>query len=153
MKKIIFYLCFFALFGCGGYEPLFSTKNLSFYIEDVKNVNNDFITKKISRNLDSNKIKIDNKKNYILEISSSKEENITSKNSKGEVLTYEMIINVEVKVFFKNVKFPFSTLRFKENFNYSTQGYKFDLSQYKKKIERNLIDKISQEILIKLQSI
>ena len=153
MKKIIFYLCFFALFGCGGYEPLFSTKNLSFYIEDVKNVNNDFITKKISRNLDSNKIKINNKKNYILEISSSKEENITSKNSKGEVLTYEMIINVEVKVFFKNVKFPFSTLRFKENFNYSNQGNKFDLSQYKKKIERNLIDKISQEILIKLQSI
>ena len=93
MKKIIFYLCFFTLFGCGGYEPLFSTKNLSFYIENIENVNDDSITKGISKNLNSNKIKANDKKSYILKISSEKKENITSKNSKGEVVTYEMLID------------------------------------------------------------
>ena len=153
MKKIIFYLCFFTLFGCGGYEPLFSTKNLSFYIENIENVNNDSITKGISKNLNSNKIKTNDKKGYILKISSEKKENITSKNSKGEVVTYEMLIDIKVDVFYENKDFPFNTLKFNNNFIYNNQVNKFDLNQYKKEIEKNMIDKISQEIVIKLQSL
>jgi len=96
MKKIFFYLCFFSIFGCAGYEPLFSTKNLSFYIEDIKNVNDDNITKKISKNIENNKLKGDNKIVYLLEIESGIINNISSKNSKGNPLTYNMILDVEV---------------------------------------------------------
>ena len=153
MKKIIFYLCFLTLFGCGGYEPLFSTKNLSFYIENIENVNNDSITREISRNLNSNKIKVNDKKGYVLKISSEKKENITSRNSKGEVVTYEMLIDTKVDVFYENKDLPFNTLKFNNNFSYNNQVNKFDLNQYKKEIEKNIINKISQEIIIKLQSL
>ena len=153
MKKILFYLCFFSMFGCAGYEPLFSTKNLSFYVSDIENINGDNITKDISRNLNNNKLKKNEKKNYKLKISSSRNNNITSRDTKGIALTYEMIVNVEVEVFNNNSDFPLDTLNFNKNFNYNNQVNKFNLSEYKKGILKNIINKISQEIVIKLQSL
>ena len=153
MKKIFIYLCLFSVFGCAGYEPLFSTKNLSFYIEDIKNVNNDIITKKISRNLNSNKLKKDNKIIYLLEIESNINNNISSKDSKGNPLTYNMILNVKVKVFNRNTELLINTLRFNKNFSYNNQTNKFNLNEYKKTIIESITNKISQEILINLQSL
>ena len=51
MKKIILYFCFLAIYGCAGYEPLFSTKELSYYVIDIKNVNKNNLTEKISKRL------------------------------------------------------------------------------------------------------
>ena len=117
MKKIIFCLCLFLIVSCSGYEPLFSTKNLSFYIEDIENVKNDQITRKISKNLSYNKLKANNKKNYVLKISSEKQNYITSKDSIGEAVTFEMVLNVKVDVFFNNDKKPLNSLMFKHKFN------------------------------------
>ena len=153
MKKIFIYLCLFSVFGCAGYEPLFSTKNLSFYIEDIKNVNNDIITKKISRNLNSNKLKNDNKIIYLLEIESNINNNISSKDSKGNPLTYNMILNVKVKVYNRNTELLINTLRFNKDFSYNNQTNKFNLNEYKKTILESITNKISQEILISLQSL
>ena len=152
MKKIFFYLCFFSVFGCAGYEPIFSKKNLSFYIEEIQNVNDDEITKKINSNLDSYKIKNEGKKNYILKISSNLSDNISSKNSKGVALTYETVVSVDMEVFSKNLDPTPKTLNFEESFIYKNQASKIKLNQYRKDIRENLINKISQDIIIKLQS-
>ena len=151
MKKIFLFLCFFSLFSCVGYEPLFSTKKLSYYIESIENVNNDSITKKISKNLDNNKIKKNNKKGYMLEISSIKNNVVTSRNSKGQVSTYEMTLGVNVKVFDNNTNLLIDKLRFNKKFSYNNQVNKFDLNQYKKNIMKGMINKISEDIAIKLQ--
>ena len=151
MKKIFLFLCFFSLFNCVGYEPLFSTKKLSYYIESIENVNNDSITKKISKNLDNNKIKKNNKKGYMLEISSIKNNVVTSRNSKGQVSTYEMTVGVNVKVFDNNTNLLIDKLRFNKKFSYNNQVNKFDLNQYKKNIMKGMINKISEDIAIKLQ--
>jgi len=151
MKKIFLFLCFFSLFSCVGYEPLFSTKKLSYYIESIENVNNDSITKKISKNLDNNKIKKNNKKGYMLEISSIKNNVVTSRNSKGQVSTYEMTLGVNVKVFDNNTNLLIDKLRFNKKFSYNNQVNKFNLNQYKKNIMKGMINKISEDITIKLQ--
>ena len=153
MKKIFFYLCIFSIFGCAGYEPLFSTKNLSFYIEDIKNINNDVITKKISKNINNNKLKGENKIVYLLEIESNIINNIASKDSKGNPLTYNIILDVKVKVFKRNTELPINILKFDKSINYNNQANKFDLNEYKKTIIENITNKISQEILISLQSL
>ena len=153
MKKIFFYLCFFSIFGCAGYEPLFSTKNLSFYIEDIKNINNDVITKKISKNINNNKLKGENKIVYLLEIESNIINNIASKDSKGNPLTYNIILDVKVKVFKRNTELPINILKFDKSINYNNQANKFNLNEYKKTIIENITNKISQEILISLQSL
>ena len=151
MKKIFLFLCFFSLFNCVGYEPLFSTKKLSYYIVSIENVNNDSITKKISKNLDNNKIKDINKKGYLLEISSIKNNVVTSRNSKGQVSTYEMTLGVNVKVFDNNTNLLIDKLRFNKKFSYNNQVNKFNLNQYKKNIMKGMINKISEDITIKLQ--
>ena len=153
MKKIFFYLCIFSIFGCAGYEPLFSTKNLSFYIEDIKNINNDVITKKISKNINNNKLKGENKIVYLLEIESDIINNIASKDSKGNPLTYDIILDVKVKVFKRNTELPINILKFDKSINYNNQANKFNLNEYKKTIIENITNKISQEILISLQSL
>jgi len=151
MKKIFLFLCFFSLFNCVGYEPLFSTKKLSYYIESIENVNNDSITKKISKNLDNNKIKKINKKGYMLEIASIKNNVVTSRNSKGQVSTYEMTLDVNVKVFDNITNLLIGKLRLNKKFSYNNQVNKFDLNQYKKNIMKGMINKISEDITIKLQ--
>jgi outer membrane lipopolysaccharide assembly protein LptE/RlpB len=151
MKKIFLFLCFFSLFNCVGYEPLFSTKKLSYYIESIENVNNDSITKKISKNLDNNKIKKINKKGYMLEISSIKNNVVTSRNSKGQVSTYEMTLDVNVKVFDNITNLLIGKLRLNKKSSYNNQVNKFDLNQYKKNIMKGMINKISEDITIKLQ--
>jgi|TARA_B110000261_G_C12941314_1_gene300563 hypothetical protein len=153
MKKIIFYLCFLTLFGCAGYEPLFSSKNLSYYIIDIENVNSDKITQKISRNLDNNKFKKVGTKGYKLKISSNKKSIIVSRNVKGEVATYEMNVNVEVRVFSNDSILPLNILKFNKNFTYKNQINKSNLNQYKKDILNNMVNTISQDIIIKLGSL
>ena len=153
MKKIILYFCFLIIYGCTGYEPLFSTKNSNYYIINIENVNKDNLTQRISKRLDNYKSVDDNKKGYILKISSNMTNIVSSKDSKGQVSTYEMIVNVDLKVFSKDSNRAINSFKFNKNFIYNNQENKSNLSQYKKDILKNLINKISQEIIIKLQSL
>ena len=154
MKKIILYFCFLAIYGCAGYEPLFSTKELSYYVIDIKNVNKNNLTEKISKRLKNYTSKGNgNKKVYKLEISSNMSNIISSKDGKGNVSSYKMIVNVNVKVFNQNSNLLISTLNFNKDFVYNNQENKSNLDKYKKDIQENIINKISQDIIIKLQSI
>ena len=64
-----------------------------------------------------------------------------------------MIVNVNVKVFNQNSNLLISTLNFNKDFVYNNQENKSNLDKYKKDIQENIINKISQDIIIKLQSI
>ena len=154
MKKIFLYFCFLAIYGCAGYEPLFSTKELSYYVIDIKNVNKNNLTEKISKRLKNYTSKgNNNKKGYKLEISSNMSNIISSKDGKGNVSSYKMIVNVNVKVFNQDSDLLISTLNFNKDFVYNNQENKSNLDKYKKDIQENIINKISQDIIIKLQSI
>ena len=154
MKKIILYFCFLAIYGCAGYEPLFSTKELSYYVIDIENVSKNNLTEKISKRLKNYTSKDNsNKKGYKLEISSNMNNIISSKDGKGNVSSYKMIISVNVKVFNQDSDLLISTLNFNKDFVYNNQENKSNLDKYKKDIQENIINKISQDIIIKLQSI
>tara|TARA_B100000401_G_scaffold422972_1_gene350463 strand:+ start:308 stop:772 length:465 start_codon:yes stop_codon:yes gene_type:complete len=154
MKKIILYFCFLAIYGCAGYEPLFSTKELSYYVIDIENVSKNNLTEKISKRLKNYTSKDNsNKKGYKLEISSNMSNIISSKDGKGNVSSYKMIVNVNVKVFNQDSDLLISTLNFNKDFVYNNQENKSNLDKYKKDIQENIINKISQDIIIKLQSI
>ena len=153
MNKIVFYFCFLMLFGCSGYEPLFSEKKTSFYIERIENVNGDYITRTISKNLNSNKLKSKDKNNYKLKITSILLDKITSKDSRGNALTYEVSFDVVVSVFNDISDIPFNTFKLSDSFSYNNRENKFDLKQYKNNILKNALNKISQDIIIKLEAL
>ena len=151
MKKILISFCFLILFECSGYKPIFATKDLTFFISEIENTDNNKITKKIINNLRSYKLENTNKKGYSLKIISAENNKVTSRDSKGDPLTYRLEISVETKIFNDNSNLLLNTLKIKKDFVYNYQINQFELGQYKKNIIENLIVKISEEIIFELQ--
>jgi len=149
MKKIILYCCLCFVVSCSGYEPLFSTKSIDYYIKNIDNINEGRITSKISKQLQSYSIKDITKKSYHLKINSNKKIIVASKDLKGNPLVYKMSIKTSVIVIFNGKEI--GTIDLEENFNFNNNSNKFYLSQYKKKVEGNLIRKISELLIVKLQ--
>ena len=150
MKKIIlyFYLCF--IIGCSGYQPLLSTNNLKFYVNDVENIGNNKITKKIIKKIKHLRLKNEKKKEFNLKINSEKKLIIASKDAKGDPLIYKMIITTNLDVYENDEKI--GKIYLKEDFSFKNNSDNFNLSQYKMNIEENLINKTSEELVLKLQT-
>ena len=149
MKKNFLILVFFFMSQCVGYEPIYSSKEQNFYIDTISTEIND----KISRNIEK-KLKPYTKKNekekIELKIKSIKEEKILSKDNKGDPVILEIEISTNVVMSNNNIT---KTLKFVERFSYTNQSNKFEFEQYKKNIEKNLIDKIFDKLIFKLRNI
>tara|TARA_X000000368_G_C22431053_1_gene450489 strand:- start:55 stop:498 length:444 start_codon:yes stop_codon:yes gene_type:complete len=145
MKKI--FVILFFLTSCG-YQPLYSNKTFADFtfkdielIGDIK-INRQILTtlnvKKSSENFQFRRIILDNNKQIIE----------TSKNSKGQADSYKMVLSVNLTIESKNnilnEKF------FSETFSYKNLSNKFDLSQYEKEVENNLIKKITEQLIVHL---
>ena len=150
MKKIIlyFYLCF--IIGCSGYQPLLSTNNLKFYVNDVENIGNNKITKNLIKKIKHLRLKNEKKREFNLKINSKKKLIIASKDAKGDPLIYKMIITTNLDVYENDEKI--GKIYLKEDFSFTHNSDNFNLSQYKMNIEENLINKTSEELVLKLQT-
>jgi hypothetical protein len=150
MKKIIlyFYLCF--IIGCSGYQPLLSTNNLKFYVNDVENIGNNKITKNLIKKIKHLRLKNEKKREFNLKINSKKKLIIASKDTKGDPLIYKMIITTNLDVYENDEKI--GKIYLQEDFSFKNNSDNFNLSQYKMNIEENLINKTSEELVLKLQT-
>ena len=145
MKKIILILSFLLLVSCG-YQPIFSSKTSNFLIEEIIYNENDKISLKIRNNLTF----LSNTENYIrvirLKLSSEKKIDISSKDSKGDPLVYKMTISTNVEIYSNNELTMQKNIT--KNFSYKNTENKFDLKQYEKTIENNLIETIKEDIIL-----
>ena len=150
LKKtsILLILCF--LFSCG-YQPLYLKNNdLRDHISSVKLEGDKKINRTIISflNLKENKdIKIGNE----LTLSSKKKIEVISKDKAGNPSTFRSILMVNVSLNDNKDK-TIKQKKFSVSFSYNTVQNKFELSQYQKNIELNLIDEISEKIFIYLKS-
>ena len=139
-KKIYLFLLFTIILiinGCG-YTPIYSSKSNSFKINNIEYEDNK-INQKIVKSLKS--ISNDNSPNEIdLIISSSKDKRILSKNKSGKAEIFELRINLNV-TYLNRVK----TLNMKQN--YSNVDNKFQLKEYEKIIEKQLIDELVDKLI------
>ena len=126
------------LYGCG-YKPVYSSKDLLFKINKITH-DNSKINNQIARSLKS--ISNDETTNTLnLELNSNKEKIIVSKNKNGDPEMFELKILVNIKV--KNKE---KTFLGKQAYN-NTEN-KFELNEYEIQIERQIISKIIDEIII-----
>ena len=72
------------------------------------------------------------------------------KDTKGDPASYEIKIELKVDVVTMNGS---NKLYFKENFTFNNQSNKFELNQYKKNMETNLINKIFENLILELRAI
>ena len=145
MKKIILILSFLLLASCG-YQPIFSSKTSNFLIEEIIYNENDKISLKIRNNLTF----LSNTENYIrvirLKLSSEKKIDISSKDSKGDPLVYKMTISTNLEIYSNSELTKQKNII--KNFSYKNTENKFDLKQYEKTIENNLIETIKEDIIL-----
>jgi len=133
----------FLIVSCG-YQPIFLKKNIDLNILKIdktgdKKINSTIIKslqKLNNSNKSSNKIKIS--------INSQKKNETISKDEKGIPSKFLMTMSVNIKVY--DQENLLKEKSFNKDFVYNNSENKFDLNQYKKQIENNLLNKIIEEV-------
>ena len=149
MKKFFYILIFIALTNCG-YQPIYIQKNITnITIKSIELEGNKKINRRIISLIAPNLSKSDNQA-YDLKLNSRQIINSVAKDSAGNTTIYKMTINVDL--FLKGPNKKNKSKNFSLSFSYNSRTNKFNLLQYQKNIESNLINKISQEIKIFLDS-
>ena len=141
-KLILLILLFFILANCG-FEPIYSSKKSNFNIGEIKITNKNKFNSIIKNNL-KNISNNESQNKFDLIINSEKKRIISSKDAKGNPQLLTMIISVEVQIIKDNV--IKNKKSFSQDFSYSNNSNKFSLAQYEKDIEKNLINKIIENI-------
>ena len=141
-KSILLILLFFILANCG-FEPIYSSKKSNFNIGEIKITNKNKFNSIIKNNL-KNISNNESQNKFDLIINSEKKRIISSKDAKGNPQLLTMIISVEVQIIKDNV--IKNKKNFSQNFGYLNDSNKFSLAQYEKDIEKNLINKIIENI-------
>ena len=149
MKKIIYtFLIFLFASGCG-YEPIIS-KNTNFSLKLIELGGNAKINYIVKNNL---KIYEEKNNNYNLEIVDSNINKIvasmdTKGNPKSYQLSVKLIINLK-----ENTNIIIKDKNYIATTNYNTISSKFDLKKYEDNLIENLTEKISDEIILYIQTL
>jgi hypothetical protein len=148
MKKLLLVIFIF-LYGCG-FKPLYSDKefkNLEF--SEITLSGNTSVNRKII-----NYLKISKKNDVLdtLELNSSFENLISSKDSTGKADTYLSTLIVSFKIKRQDDILIYDR-KFSKNFTYKNRDNKFKLVEYQNEILNNLINEITEEILLSLNSL
>ena len=141
MKKI--FVLFLFITGCG-YQPLYIDKSSNSFskIEIIgdKRIAREIVSfaslKENSNSTNKSVIFLDVSENTIA----------TSKNSKGKVTSYKTYITTIVEI--KNNEKTIKSKKFEENFSYNNLDNKYDLSNYRKDVQKNLARKIAEDLII-----
>ena len=150
IKKNFILLIIFIFFlnGCG-YSPVFSKKT-NFSIIELA-VKGDKKINKIIINKLNNYKGLAAEKSFLVIINNKLDKQISSKDSKGNPKTFK--INVISKIKVKNSNGEIYETMFSKSINYDNKSNKFDLKKYENETVKNFGNKISEEIIIYLQSI
>ena len=154
MIKNIIFISFIIIFisGCG-YTPIYSKKDQSFKLGTIETLGNEKLNKIIIRNIKNFAKKNPNtSKIFNLEIETNLKKNIKSKDTKGNPKTFEikivtkLIVNKDETVNVPKKEFSYSII-------YNTLDSEFELNKYEKTIEKTIISKISEKIIIYLETL
>ena len=144
-KKFTLLFIFIFLTNCG-YQPIYLQKdNLKIFINEINLEGDKKINRKIME-LTNLKKKNNGNPSYNLKLISNKDIKIVAKDKSGNASIYKTTVTVIFTLEDQNEIFKQKT--FSSNFSYNDIINSFELSEYQKTIENNLINKIAEEILI-----
>ena len=145
--KILILLFFIS--GCG-YNPIFSNNNSNFSIYELTASGNSKLNKIINNRLNNYKGS-DNQKKFSLTIETYLNKEVASKDTKGNPKTYR--INLKSNVSIKDSDGNLKEKLFSKSVDYNNRSNKSDLKKYENETSKNLAEKVTDEIIIYLQSI
>tara|TARA_B100000768_G_C11151495_1_gene320505 strand:+ start:308 stop:769 length:462 start_codon:yes stop_codon:yes gene_type:complete len=148
MKKIkilIIMLIPFLMSSCG-YQPIFLKKDINLNVLSIKKIGNQKINTTIIKNIEILNNSNKSGKKINVEISSQDSNETISKDKKGVATKFLMSLNINIKIY--DQENLLKEKSFNKEFVYNNSENKFDLNQYKKQIQSNLLNKIIEEISI-----
>jgi len=149
IKKIIFFLLILSLTSCG-YQPIFTKKNYdTLVIKEYQLAGDKIINRKLVSLLNLKK-NIQLESSYILSLDSAKKLETVAKDKTGRTSVFKTSITVSIKL--NENKTLIKEKIFNKTYTYNNTENKFDLMQYQRDIEKNILDKISEEIIIFLNT-
>ena len=150
-KKFYKSIILFLIVSACGYNPIFSKNNSKFKLISINLEGDKRINRIINGKLESFSNNINAEKNYRLKIKTNIKKNIVSKDTKWNTDTLSLDINVFLILEDSNQNK--SKKNFIKSISYNNIDNKFELSNYEKSIKDNMAEKISEEMLIYIQSI
>ena len=150
MKKIVLVLIFLILNNCG-FTPLYSSKNSNYNVISIEKNTSNSLTNYIQNSISvlSNE---NSEKNFKINFDFVEDIAVILKDSKGDPKKNRLTITVDLSIF-SEYQSLISVKEFSESFEYNIQDNKFNLKQYEKNIKFNLVEDITQQILVFLASI
>ena len=150
MKKTIIFFILILLSNCSGYSPIFSSKQINFYIEEITITEDNKLIRKIVKNLKPYTVRNDKKKiKLILDLKLN--ETVILRDEKGDVASQEIKMTLDAKSILPNEEKK--KFQFEEKFVINNQSNKFELNQYKNSIRSTMIDKIYEDLILKLRTL
>ena len=145
-----FFFIYFFIVSCG-YQPIFSEKKVNFGIKNLVYDKNNKVDLTINKNLKNYK-NLENKNKILdLEISSKINKITTSLDDRGDPKSYRL--EIEVKTIVKKNNKLLDEKEFNKSQNYNNNTNKFDLKKYENLIKKNMVDKITEEIITYILSL
>ena len=144
IKPIIF-ITILLIYSCS-YEPIFSSKNYNFGIDNMEFAGEKEINRVIKNKLELvKKINKDSENKYDIDIETKKFRKIVSKDSKGDPEQFEFVVVVSLKVLSK--KRILINKEIEKSNIYNNDADKFKLEQKERIIINNLSRIITDNIL------
>ena len=143
VKTIILFLLF-GITSCS-YKPIFLEKNYDFQIKEISLIGDKDINRTIQNKLKFIKNNQNNKKNYNINIDSTKTREIVSKDSKGDPVKFEISILVEYKILRNNYTLLDTKIEKKNIYNNDSDPFK--LEQTENIILQNLSESVGDAII------
>ena len=150
MKRIFLVLVIIFLNSCG-YTPLYSSKDSNYKVISFKKNLNNSLTNYIQNSIE---VLSNENADKSLKISFEYNENISIilKDSKGDPAKNRLKVIIDLSLFDNSDNLIISK-KFSESFEYNIDDNKFNLKQYEKNIKLNLVEDITQQILVFLASV
>ena len=150
MKKIFLILIILFLNGCG-YTPLYSSKDSNYKVISLKKNVNNSLTNYVQNSIEV--ISNENaKKNLNISFDYNENISVILKNSKGDPTKNRLNVVIDLSLLDSNDNL-ITSKQFSESFEYNIDDNKFNLKQYEKNIKFNLIEDITQQILVFLANV
>ena len=146
IKFAKYFIIYFFLVSCG-FQSIYVSDKSDFSFNKSNALGDIKISKDIISNLDSLK-KDDGEYELIIETIFKKD--ISSKNKKGDPEVFDM--SLDVNLMLKSDRGILKS-QFREKLSYNNLKSKFELKQYENNLKSNLVQEITQDILIYLNSI
>ena len=145
-KNLKYFFIFLFLLGCG-YTPVYQiNKDSNIRIDTINFSGDKNIGRELIRGLDNFK-KSDTKNIFDLDLNTSKQESIVSKDKKGNATSYKLVLTVDA-YFTNKINNKNYQKKFTKETTFNSKSNKFELDQLKINLQKNMISQILQDINI-----